>query len=156
MQLGEPRRVGRGRAPPQRQRLVEPARRRRGVAGAQGGGALARELLEADGVDVLRRDREPVAARLLRHERRIAERAAQARDERLQRVLLVARRVAVPDGRRERRRRDGAPRVEREPREQRLEPAAGDLPRRDAVLDDEWSEDRDPHREQGSQRRPSR
>ena len=154
--LGEPGHVGRGRAPPERQRLVEPSRRRCGVARAQGRGALAGESLEADRVDVLRRDREPVAAGLLRHERRVAERAAQARDERLQRVLLVARRVAVPHGLRERAGGDGAPRVEREPREQRLEPAAGDLPRRDAVLDDEWSQDRDPHREQGSQRRPPR
>jgi len=49
------------------------------------------------GVDVDGLEREPVAARGLGHERRVAQRPPQSRDERLQRVHLVGGHVLLPD-----------------------------------------------------------
>ena len=71
------RHVGQRRATPQRQRLAEQLPGAAGLAGAQRARALAGKPFEAVGVDVGGLEREPVAARRLRHERRVAQRPPQ-------------------------------------------------------------------------------
>ena len=144
-QLPEALGIGRGRPAPERERLRQEPLGAGGIARSQCRAAVAGEALEAHGVDLLRGDREPVAGCLLDHEPGVAERTAQARDQRLQRMLLVAWRVAVPERLDERAARHRATGIEREAREQRLQALAGHLAARTFELDDRGAEDRDAH-----------
>ena len=137
------RHAGQRRATPQRERLAEELPGAAGLAGAQRARALAGQPLEAVGVDVGGLEREPVAARRLGHERRVAQRPPQPRDERLQRVHLVGGHVLLPDRVDQPAERDRASGVEREPHEQRLQPGPADLDRAVAVGDLERSQE--PH-----------
>ena len=132
-------------AAPEVQRLGQQPHGAGGITRAKRSRALAREPLEPQRVDGVGRQRQPVAGRLLDDERRVPERPAQARDERLQRVLHVARRVALPHGVGQRAVGHGTPGVDREPGQERLQPAAGDLARRSVVLDQQRAQDRDVH-----------
>ena len=82
-----------------RQRLAEhgPARRRR-TTRRPAGAALGGQPGEPHGVDVVRRDREPVAGRGLLDHGGVAEGAAQPGHQGLQRVGRVGRLVVVPHG----------------------------------------------------------
>ncbi len=131
------------RAPPQRERLAEELPGAAGLAGAQRARALASQPLEAVGVDVGGLEREPVAARRLGHERRVAQRPPQPRHERLQRMDFVGGHVLLPDRVDQPAERDRASGVEREPHEQRLQPGPADLDRAVAVGDLERSQE--PH-----------
>ncbi len=92
--------VGQRRPAPQRERLAQHPRRTGRIAVAQRARSLGGQRLEAVRVDVVRLDVEPVAGRRLADRRRRPERAAQPRDERLQRVGLVGRRLDRPTPRR--------------------------------------------------------
>ncbi len=95
-------------------------------------------------VDGVRRDREPVAAgRGLQH---VADAAPQPRHERLERVLLVGRKVVVPHGVDERARGDRAARVQRQPCQQRAQATAAELDGLAVALHPQRPEDVDPDR----------
>ena len=78
---------------------------------------------------------QPVAARRGRDQRRVAERAPQPRDERLQRVHVISRELVLPHGLDERAGGHGPPGVQRQPGEQRTQPPAADRDRVSIVLD---------------------
>ncbi len=128
---------GEGRAQQLAGRLHVPARH-----------ALARlggQLLEAARVDVAGRDAEHVAGRA-REDHPVAERAAQARHDRLHRVRRVGGRSPFPDRLDERVGRDHRPRARGQARQQRSLVAALHGDRLVVVIEDrEVAQDGDPH-----------
>ncbi len=132
---------GERRAAPERQRVAQDRARTLVLARVQRRRALRGEAFEAQRVDGVGLDREPVAAGALLDERAVAEAATQPRDERLQGVQLVGGLLVVPDRVGEGGRRHDPARVERQPREQREQPAAADL----AGVGLERPKDRDAH-----------
>ena len=138
MLVGQP---AQRRPAPQRERAAEQLARPLGVVLA---GALGGEALERGGVDGPGIKCQAVAARL-RHQHVAAEHAAQARDQRLQRVRGVGGELVVPDRVDQRRGGHDAPAVERQARQQRGDPPAGGRLGTDIALQLERAEDGDPH-----------
>jgi hypothetical protein len=139
--------VGQRRPAPQLQRLGEQARGRVGPAVGQGPVALGGEPLEPDGVEGLRRGEvEPVPGRARLDGGAVREHPAQPRDQRLDGVHRVRGQLVAPERVGQGADAHRAPGVDGEADQQRAQPLAADLDRPAAVLDQQWPEDRDTHR----------
>jgi hypothetical protein len=122
---GHDRGLGVGPVAPQVHGLAERGRRGRRVAGTQVVPAGGGEVLELQRVHVGRVHVQPVAARGVRDGVGRAEGPAQPRDEGLQGVGGIGRRVLGPDRVDQDAGLDGAPSGERQPGHQGLQPRAG-------------------------------
>ncbi len=116
-----------GVAAPQGERLGQDRTGAVWIAGTKGIPAAPAQSFEFMDIDVSGLECQPVARRRLLDQISVAERAAQSRNERLQRVRLVSRRTLAPHGIDQGACGDRLWRLKREKGEQRPQPRTGDL-----------------------------